>query len=788
MISISRGIAVVSLALLALACGNAGTGGGAAAPEDEKAAETQAPAAAPSAAPGTPEAEVEEKKKVATATLTSLVNAAASPEIKEALGVGLKRLEKLDSKEAVETFTKFYETNAASLETIKAVNSIGEVFAIQPDPAAEKVDLSSGTFALADVVLINADNMIELKKSLTTTLSAVLKMDLKSDSSADNLVALYPIIYGQCYLMGVVTDVPEIKCNAVKKNILLAFLHWNFYRSEVLDYFVADELERDDALNRIKRVNSGYGELIPKQDEAGFNYITAFTELRGKIRNAQKVSGNLATSSGEAVLQLNGKNDVTARSGGYEFTTKVNFGAKYNVTVLTPPAGKSCEVTSGSGRARSAVNVNISCKAPAKAIGGTVSGLPSGGSVVLQLGGANDLTVSNGTFKFMATVEDTYGVTVKTVPMGYNCSVTGGTGTATADVTNVAVTCTPTSKDVSVAVTGMNGGVLKLKLNDATSLNADGDGTFKFSTKVNLGATYAVTVQENPTGKSCNITAGSGTIANDVTIDIACVTLKYTVGGSVSGMASGTLKLRLNGANEKTITGSGAFTFTPELNHGSDYAVTVSAQPVNHTCVVTAGSGTLSGAVTNVAVACTAVEFTLKANVTGLTGGTLTLRNNINLNQRAVTADGLHTFSQKIVANAAYDYDVRVFGQPAGQTCVFPGVAAGTASADVTVSVSCSATPTTYTVGGTVNGLPFGQSVTLRLTHGAASTTEDFQVNGPVMAGSVPFDFLAGLSGGVAYAVTVQTQPAAVVSCSVSSGGSGTIGSANVSDVVVDCN
>lgn len=164
-----------------------------------------------------------------------------------------------------------------------------------------------------------------------------------------------------------------------------------------------------------------------------------------------------------------------------------------------------------------------------------------------------------------------------------------------------------------------------------------------------------------------------------------------------------------------------------------------------------------------------------------------TLRNNINLNSLPVTANGLHTFSQKMVANDSYDYDVRVLGQPAGQTCVFSGSAAGTATADVTVTVNCSAAPTTYTVGGTVADIPTGMTVTLRLTYGAGNTTEDLPVAWSVAANPVPFDFAAGLSSGDAFAVSVQTQPAGAT-CTVASGGSGTIGSANVSDVVVTCN
>ena len=78
-------------------------------------------------------------------------------------------------------------------------------------------------------------------------------------------------------------------------------------------------------------------------------------------------------------------------------------------------------------------------------IGGTVSGL-SGTGLVLQDNGGNNLTVSaNGAFVFTTPIASgsTYAVTVLTQPSNpaQSCAVTDGSGTATADVTNVQVAC-----------------------------------------------------------------------------------------------------------------------------------------------------------------------------------------------------------------------------------------------------------------------------------------------------------------------------------------------------------
>ncbi|CAH0441959.1 hypothetical protein [Ralstonia pseudosolanacearum] len=79
-------------------------------------------------------------------------------------------------------------------------------------------------------------------------------------------------------------------------------------------------------------------------------------------------------------------------------------------------------------------------------IGGTVTGLPANQSLVLLDNGRDALTVTaNGPFTFAATVpfNGGYAVTIGTQPSSASCSVSNGSGVATADVTSVAVTCQP---------------------------------------------------------------------------------------------------------------------------------------------------------------------------------------------------------------------------------------------------------------------------------------------------------------------------------------------------------
>jgi YVTN family beta-propeller protein len=177
---------------------------------------------------------------------------------------------------------------------------------------------------------------------------------------------------------------------------------------------------------------------------------------------------------------------------------------------------------------------NVAAQPPGEYnVGGNVSGLAVGKQVVLQNNGSDDLTASiNGVFTFNTGITNggSYNVTVSTQPTGQTCTVTDGSGTiATADVTNVAVTCVddvaPTYS-VGGTVSGLTGTGLALQNNGGDTLAVAAAATaFTFATELLDLATYAVTVSAQPTGQTCSVTNGSGTIAAaDVAdVDVACV-------------------------------------------------------------------------------------------------------------------------------------------------------------------------------------------------------------------------------------------------------------------------
>ncbi len=489
-------------------------------------------------------------------------------------------------------------------------------------------------------------------------------------------------------------------------------------------------------------------------------------------------SGTLVDNGGSALKIL--------KNGAFTFKKALAGGAAYNVTISVQPAGETCTVTGGSGTVGTAnvTTVKVACTANTYTIGGTLSGLNSGASATLLDNGSGALKVTaNGKFTFATPVAsgNAYKVTVSVLPTGETCAVTKGTGKVLAtNVTTVVVTCKTVTHTIGGTVSGLSTGAsVTLLDNGGDSLAVTANGKFTFKTALAGGAAYNVTVSVQPTGETCAVTGGSGTVgtANVTTVKVACkAAATFTIGGTVSGLNSGTSVTLLDNATDSLkVTANGTFTFATALASGAAYTVTVSVQPTGETCTVTSGSGTVGSAnVTNVKVACaSAATFTIGGTVSGLNSGTsVTLLDN-GADSLKVSANGKFTFATALASGVAYSVTVSV--QPTGETCTVTSGSGTVGSANVTsVKVAC-ASAATFTIGGTVSGLNSGTSVTL-LDNGADSLK--VSANGK-------FTFATTLASGAAYSVTVSVQPTGET-CTVTSG-SGTVGSANVTNVKVAC-
>jgi hypothetical protein len=508
--------------------------------------------------------------------------------------------------------------------------------------------------------------------------------------------------------------------------------------------------------------------------------------------NRYPVGGTVTGLAGAGLVLQNNLGDNTAVSadGGFTFTTSVQSGDAYQITVLSQPTGpwQTCTVAGGEGLVTSdaVTGVSVTCATNRYAVGGTVTGLV-GDLVVLQNNGGDDLVItSDRSFWFPTPVESgqPFTVTVKTQPASptQTCTVSGGTGTMVgADAGSVVVNCAVDAYAVGGVVTGLEGSGLTLQLNGAAPFAVGASGSFAFPTTVLSGAGYLVAVATQPTTpwQTCVASREHGTVVSaDVTdVTVTCTTNAYAVGGTVTGLRGTGLVLRNAGADDLGVLGDGAFVFPSSVASGRSYAVTVAAQPTapSQTCTVDAGSGTLAGGdVTNVSVTCTTNTYSVGGTVTGLVGSGLVLANNGG-DGRVVSANGDFVFATPVPSGGSYDVTVLVQPTAPSQTCTVAWGAGPVGSMNVTdVSVVC--VTNLYLVGGTVAGLA-GTGLTLRNNAG-----DDLPVSS-----SGAFSFATPVASGQPYAVTIAAQPSGPTqTCSVS-GGSGTVGGGAVASVLVNC-
>lgn len=157
------------------------------------------------------------------------------------------------------------------------------------------------------------------------------------------------------------------------------------------------------------------------------------------------IGGTVSGLLGTLVIQNNGADDLSlSNNGSFSFASPIAAGGAYAVTVRTQPAGQACVVTNGAGTANAAVTqVTVTCTSAQTPVGGSVSGLS--GTVVVQNNGSDDLILSaDGAFRFATPIATgaAYTVTVLTQPAGQTCIVVNASGTATAPVTDVGISCT----------------------------------------------------------------------------------------------------------------------------------------------------------------------------------------------------------------------------------------------------------------------------------------------------------------------------------------------------------
>ena len=233
-------------------------------------------------------------------------------------------------------------------------------------------------------------------------------------------------------------------------------------------------------------------------------------------------------------------------------------------------------------------------------VGGTITGLSASGLTLTDNGG-NALTVPSGasTFTFTQSLSagTTYAVAVEQQPSGESCSASAATGTVSANVTSVKIACVPLDS-IGGAVSGLTQPGLVLELNGQYTQSVAANATnYTFSTQLAAGSTYQVTVNVEPSGETCTVTAPSGTVSANITnASVSCVVSSFfNVSGTVSGLAvSGLQLVDYQGGQTLTLdAGASKYAFSQTVPYGTNVKVTATAQPQWQHCV--AGSSNFSG-------------------------------------------------------------------------------------------------------------------------------------------------------------------------------------------------
>ena len=272
----------------------------------------------------------------------------------------------------------------------------------------------------------------------------------------------------------------------------------------------------------------------------------------------------------------------------------------------------------------------------------------------------------------------------------------------------------PTTYTIGGSISGLSGAGLVLEDNGGADLPVSANSTtFTFATAVISGGAYLVTVKTQPSGESCTVSSGSGTVgtANVTGVVVNCSTTAtptYTIGGSITGLTAAGLILKDNGGDNLTVAANAvSFTFTTKLASGTAYAVTIATQPTGLTCAVTAGSGNVASAnVTTPAISCGAAPtYAIGGSVTGLpSGSSVVLLDNgsdsLTVTSASNTTATSFQFSTKISSGGTYAVTISTQSNATPPQFCIPSRATGTANAAVTtVSVVCRNTGSYVYVG-----------------------------------------------------------------------------------------
>ncbi|MGN6104865.1 MAG: fibrinogen-like YCDxxxxGGGW domain-containing protein [Kofleriaceae bacterium] len=417
-------------------------------------------------------------------------------------------------------------------------------------------------------------------------------------------------------------------------------------------------------------------------------------------------------------------------------------------------------------------------------ISGRVTGLAGSGLVLTTQHGELMAIPADGRFTVPGehAAGSVYAISVKTQPTSPSqvCKVLNGRGNARQSIDDIVVSCATSRFVVGGTVTGLAGRGLVLQNHGRDNVAITADGSFAFATPVPSGETFEVTVLAQPTEATqvCTVGHGSGDVI-DAAIDrveITCVTSRFPVGGTVTGLAGAGLVLR-NGDDLLPVAADGSFVFPTAVASAAPFEISVASQPTSpsQTCTVGGGSGLVGGgAVSSATINCVTDRFLVGGTVTGL-AGTLIVHNHGG-DPLSLTANGTFAFPSTIESGTTYDVTIHAQPGAPSQTCTIAHGTGTATDADI-ASIEIACQTNRFAIRGTLTGLAAGNSLVVR----QGSDERTLSTDGP-------FAFDVAVESGQPYEVAIAGQPSAPIAqaCTVARG-AGLVGAADVTDVEIAC-
>ncbi|MDR7379894.1 DNA-binding beta-propeller fold protein YncE [Rhodoferax ferrireducens] len=358
--------------------------------------------------------------------------------------------------------------------------------------------------------------------------------------------------------------------------------------------------------------------------------------------------------------------------------------------------------------------------------------------MVLANGSTTATVAADGSsFSFAPLVTGSnYNVAIQSAPSGMACSVTGGSGTLSASVTSVVVTCSTQTYTLGGSIAPASGttssvsGLVLANGSDTFSVPT-GAATFTMPTAVPYGSSYQISVQTQPTGMGCTVspsTAQTMPAGNLTNVVVTCADQSFALGGTIIGLGTSTgLVLANQGTDSTTISANAtSFSMNTTVPHGTAYAVTVASNPAGKSCAVTNGSGTMPATnVSNVAISCTSpfsnpsgVALDASGNVYVSNAGSNTVKL-ITVGTRAVTTLGIG-FSFPI--GAAVDPSGNVYVADFNNSAL-KMIAAGTGTITTVGSGFSQPVGVSLDAGGNIYVADYGNGLVKMITAGTGTIT-----------------------------------------------------------------